>query len=60
VVIRLGGERENLLKAYATVQAAGVFENPWAMPSETGRTIWICRGRKPPLDTAWPSFKNYS
>ncbi len=60
VVIRLGGERESLLKAYASVEAAGVFETAWAMPGETGQTIWICRGRKPPLDAAWAGFKNYN
>lgn len=60
VVIRLGGDRENLLKAYASVEAADVFENTWAMPGETGQTIWICRGRKPPLDAAWAGFKNYN
>ena len=60
VVIRLGGNRDNLLKAYASVEAAGVVENAWAMPGETGQTIWICRGRKPPLDAAWASFKNYN
>jgi len=60
VVIRIGGNRETLLKAYASVEAAGVFENPWAMPEETGQTLWICRDRHPPLQAAWPSFKNYN
>jgi len=59
VVIRLGGTRENLLRAYDTIEPAGVFDNPWAMPGETGRTLWICRGRKVPLDVAWPGFKRY-
>jgi hypothetical protein len=59
VIIRLGGNREALLKLYASVEAAGVFDNPWAMPYETGRTIWICRNREPPLDEAWSSLRNY-
>ncbi|MBV9152188.1 MAG: glycosyltransferase family 39 protein, partial [Alphaproteobacteria bacterium] len=59
VVIRLGGEREQLLKAYDTVEAAGRFENPWAMPYETGLTLWICRGLHPPLDVRWASLKKY-
>jgi Dolichyl-phosphate-mannose-protein mannosyltransferase len=59
VVIRLGGKPENLRKVYASITAAGVFENKWAMPYETGRTLWICRGRHPPLDTDWASFKHY-
>jgi hypothetical protein len=60
VVLRLGGEREALLKVYETVEAAGVADNPWAMPYETGLTLWICRRRHPPLDAAWPGFKNYN
>jgi 4-amino-4-deoxy-L-arabinose transferase-like glycosyltransferase len=59
VVIRLGGNRETLLKTYASVDEAGVFESPWAMPGEAGKVIWICRGRHPPLDADWPSFKHY-
>jgi hypothetical protein len=59
VVIRLGGEREQLLKSYASVEAAGTIDPPWAMPDETRLTIWICRGRHPPLDADWPSFRHY-
>ena len=60
VVIRLGGNREALLKAYTSVEAAAVFENARAMPYESGLTIWICRGRHPTLDQAWTSFRNYN
>lgn len=59
VVIRLGGTREQLLRAYASVESVGVFDNPWAMPDETGETLWICRGRKVPLDVVWPAFRRY-
>jgi hypothetical protein len=59
VVIRLGRTREQLLQSYASVAPAGMFENKWAMPGETGRTLWICRGRKVPLDVAWPEFRRY-
>ena len=59
VVIRLGGTRESLLKTYTAVEAAGVFDDPWAMPYETGRTVWICRGRRVPLEKAWPNLRNY-
>ncbi len=59
VVIRLGGDRAALLRSYTSVEAAGVFDNPWAMPGETGRTVWICRDRTVPLDVAWPRFKVY-
>jgi hypothetical protein len=59
VVIRLGGNREALLKVYASVEPAGVLESHWAMPTERGKTLWICRGRKPSLQAAWPSFRHY-
>ena len=59
VVIRLGGTRDALLTTYDSVEPTGVFANQWAMPYETGRTVWICRSRKVKLDVAWPGLKNY-
>jgi hypothetical protein len=59
VVIRLGGSRDQLLKFYASVEPVGVLNNPWAMPSETGQTLWICRNRKVPLNIAWPELRRY-
>jgi 4-amino-4-deoxy-L-arabinose transferase-like glycosyltransferase len=59
VVLRLAGDRESLLKTYASAEPVGRFEVPWAMPDETGQTLWICRGRKRPLDEAWESLRRY-
>jgi len=59
VVIRIGGDRDQLLKAYASVEPAGTVDPPWAMPDETGLRLWLCRGRKVPLDQDWPSFKHF-
>jgi hypothetical protein len=59
VVIHLGGSREDLLKVYASVEAMGKTDNPWALPLETGQTIWICRGRFKRLDDDWPNLKPY-
>jgi hypothetical protein len=59
VVLRFGGRREEMLKNYASVEAMGATDNSWALPSETGRTIWICRGRLRKLDDDWPKLKNY-
>ena len=58
-MIRFAGERDGLLRAYASVEPAGVFDNPWAMPYETGQRLWLCRGRKVPFQQAWASFRNY-
>jgi 4-amino-4-deoxy-L-arabinose transferase-like glycosyltransferase len=59
VVIRLGGNREALLRAYETVEPAGVFDNPWSMPYERQKILWLCRGRRVPFDQDWASFRNY-
>jgi hypothetical protein len=29
------------------------------MPNETGQTLWLCRGRQPPMDKAWATFRHY-
>ena len=59
VVIRMGGRLEDMLKVYASCTGAGVTGNPWAMPYESGKTLWVCRGRQPPMDKAWPTFRHY-
>lgn len=59
VVIRFGGNRTALLRAYASVEPAGVFRNQWAMPYENGTPIWLCRGRKAPFQQDWASFRVY-
>jgi 4-amino-4-deoxy-L-arabinose transferase-like glycosyltransferase len=59
VVIHLGGRREDLLKVYASVEAMGKTDNPWALPHETGQTIWICRGRFTKLGDDWSKLKRY-
>lgn len=59
VVIRLARNREALLKNYSSAEPVAVFAPPWAMPYEAGQTLWICRGRHPPLDAVWASLRNY-
>ncbi|MFI5033406.1 MAG: glycosyltransferase family 39 protein [Reyranellales bacterium] len=59
VVIQLGGRREDLLKVYASVEAVGKTDSPWALPFETGKTIWICRGRFKKFDDEWSTLKHY-
>jgi hypothetical protein len=50
---------EDLLKLYASCTDAGVTGNPWAMPYENRKTLWVCRGRQPSMDEAWRSFRHY-
>jgi hypothetical protein len=59
VIIHLGGRREELLKVYASVEAMGATDSPWALPLESGRTIWICRGRFKKLNDDWSKLKHY-
>ena len=40
--------------------ATSTTDNPWAMPYENGLMLWICRGRRLPLNADWASFKNYN
>jgi hypothetical protein len=60
VVIRLARDREALLlRNYASVEPSAVFAPAWAMPYESGQTLWICCGRRQPLDAVWASPRNY-
>ena len=60
VILRVGRKREDLLQAYASVEAVGRIEHPYAMPYETGLTLWLCRDRKVPLQADWATFKHYN
>ncbi len=55
-----GGSREGPARVFESVEAGGVFTNPWVMPYESGRTIWVCRGLKVPFAGIWPGEKNFS
>jgi hypothetical protein len=39
--------------------AARVADDPWAMPYERGRLVWICRGLDRPLSELWPTTRHY-
>ncbi len=34
-------------------------EDPWAMPYERGRSVWICRGLDRPIADLWPLARHY-
>jgi hypothetical protein len=50
VVIVVGGDRNEMLEAFAEVVDAGVHRNAWAMPYESDLAISVCR--KPQLPPA--------
>ncbi|MGA7990920.1 MAG: glycosyltransferase family 39 protein [Thermoanaerobaculia bacterium] len=60
VFLVYGGPREGPARVFASVEKGGVFTHPYVMPYESGRTIWICRGLKIPLEEIWSGEKNFS
>ena len=59
VVLVLGGTREGLLKMSRTVEPVGRFDNPLAMPDESGQTLWLCRDALEPPQQAWPRLRHF-
>ena len=59
VVIRIGGDRDELLKEFRTVDQAGYIDAPYAMPYETNKPIYVERGIKVPLGPAWAASKHF-
>lgn len=60
IFLVFGGRREGPERVFESVEAGAVFTNPWVMPYESGRTVWICRGLKMPFAEIWPGEKNFS
>ncbi len=59
VVLILGGTRERLLKTFRTVEPVGRFDNPLAMPDESGQTLWLCRDMLEPIEKVWPRLRHF-
>lgn len=59
VVIEFGGTREEHLKDFRSVEQVGMLDEPYAMPYETNKPIWVERGLKKPLTEVWPKVKHY-
>jgi hypothetical protein len=60
VVIVIGGDRDRLLEQFESVEVAGHLDHPYAMPYETNRPVYVLRGMRVPMSTAWPRFRNFS
>lgn len=60
VVIVIGGDRERLLEQFERADVAGHLDHPYAMPYETNRPIYVLRGMRAPMSTAWPKVRNFS
>jgi len=57
--IRLGGDRERHLKAYADVTLAGTHTCAHCMPYENNLNVFIARDRRVPIESAWPTYKHF-
>jgi hypothetical protein len=59
VVIRLYGSREDMLRAFRSVEPADTVRSRYVMPYENNIPIWICRDTRMPVREAWASVKHY-
>jgi len=59
VVITLGGDAAGQHRFYDDARAVGHTGSAYAMPYETGLTIWVLRRPRAPLADIWPTLKHY-
>jgi 4-amino-4-deoxy-L-arabinose transferase-like glycosyltransferase len=60
VVVILGDEGEDCeVRFREKVRLGRLPEVPYALPSESGRTLWVCRGPGQPLDQLWKLSRHY-
>jgi hypothetical protein len=57
VAIVVGGERDELLEFYETVEPAARVTGELRVPEERDVTIWVARGARAPLQEIWPMFR---
>ena len=59
VVVIIGGQRDDHIKNFATVEPAGTFHCADCMPYENDLTIWVARGLTVSISDAWRAGKHY-
>jgi 4-amino-4-deoxy-L-arabinose transferase-like glycosyltransferase len=59
VIIHVNGDPNLWRRFCQSVEIAGTFGDPFAMPYENDRPIFVCRGLRFSLVKAWPHFKRY-
>ncbi len=57
IVIHIGGDPVRWQRLCRSVETAATFGVAYAMPYETNRPIFVCRGLRVPLDQFWPRLK---
>ena len=56
LVIAIGFTEERLKQAFADVQPAETISPPYALPEESGLTIYICRRPRKNLSSSWSEW----
>ena len=59
LIINVGGTVDRWRPLCGSVEIAGSTGNPYAMPYENDRAIFICRDLRMPLDRLWGRLKRY-
>ena len=59
VMIVIGGNYQQMVGLFRSVEKVGMTDAPYAMPYETGQPIYVLRGLKEPMAVLWPSLKRY-
>jgi 4-amino-4-deoxy-L-arabinose transferase-like glycosyltransferase len=59
VVITLGRDAAGYSRFYNDARPVGRIDNAYAMPYETGLTIWVLRRPRAPLAEIWSALKHY-
>jgi hypothetical protein len=59
VMIVIGGNYQQMVWLFRSVERVGITDAPYAMPYETNQPIYVLRGLKEPMATLWLSLKRY-
>jgi hypothetical protein len=59
VMIVMTDNRDRLEELFTSVEDAGEFDHPYAMPYERHAVVHICRGLKVPMSELWPTIKKW-
>ena len=59
IVIHVNGDPDRWRRLCDSVEVVGEFGVAYAMPYETNRPIFLCRGLRMPLGTFWERLKRY-
>jgi hypothetical protein len=59
VVLIIGGDREDHIRYFSSVEPGGVFDCTDCMPYEDNLTIWVARDHTKPVAEAWGESRHY-